>query len=135
MCQIFISADPDLYRCRSRSLRLHGAATSIRLENLFWNILAEIGARDGMSVAQLITRLYDELAEAGSDGANFTSFLRVCCGRYLALQLAGGIPADRGIPIRTLDPEFVLACEAGKQPVERVSPAKQIARQRYRQTA
>ncbi len=114
MCRIFISADPDLYRSRSRSLRLHGVATSIRLENLFWKILEEIGARDGMSVGQLITRLYDELAEAGGDGANFTSFLRVCCGRYLALQVAGGIPTDRGIPIRSLDPEFVLACEVPK---------------------
>lgn len=120
MCQIFISADPDLYRSRSRSLRLHGVATSIRLENLFWKILEEIGARDGMSVGQLITRLYDELAEAGGDGANFTSFLRVCCGRYLALQVAGGIPADRSIPIRSLDPEFVLACEVpGSTPRQR----------------
>ncbi len=35
MCQIFISADPDLYATRSRSIRLHGVATSLRLENLF----------------------------------------------------------------------------------------------------
>lgn len=112
MCQIFISADPDLYRSRSRSLRLHGMATSIRLENMFWKVLEEIGARDGMTVTQLITRLYDELMEAGGDGANFTSFLRVSCGRYLALQLAGRIPADRSIPIRSLDPQFVLAAEA-----------------------
>lgn len=112
MCQIFINADPDLYRSRSRSLRLHGMATSIRLENMFWKVLEEIGARDGMTVTQLITRLYDELMEASGDGANFTSFLRVCCGRYLALQLAGRIPADRSIPIRSLDPQFVLAAEA-----------------------
>lgn len=112
MCQIFISADPDLYRSRSRSLRLHGVATSIRLENLFWQVLEEIGKRDGMSVNRLITRLHDELVEAGGDSANFTSFLRVCCGRYLALQLAGRIPADRSVPIRSLDPEFVLAGES-----------------------
>ncbi len=111
MCRIFVSADPALYRSRSRSLRLRGVATSIRLENIFWNVLEEIGARDELSVARLITRLYDELAETGGDLANFTSFLRVCCGRYLALQLAGGIPADRSVPIRSLDAEFVLACE------------------------
>ena len=111
MCQIFISADPRLYVSRSRSLRLHGLATSIRLESLFWNILEEIGARDGLSVAQLIAKLHDELAEAGGDCANFTSFLRVCCARYLALQVDGGIPADRGVPIRSLDPDLVLACE------------------------
>jgi predicted DNA-binding ribbon-helix-helix protein len=109
MCQIFIGANPELYRTRSRSLRLHGVATSIRLEILFWNILEEIGARDGMSVGQLISRLYDELAEAGGDCANFTSFLRVSCGRYLALQVSGSIPADHSIPMRSLDATRVLA--------------------------
>lgn len=117
MCKIFISADPELYRCRSRSLRLSGVATSIRLENLFWQVLEEIGARDGLSVAQLITRLYDELAEAGgqgaNDSANFSSFLRVSCGRYLALQVSGHIPADTGVPIRSLDADWVLAGEKG----------------------
>ncbi|MDP2826668.1 MAG: ribbon-helix-helix domain-containing protein [Sulfuritalea sp.] len=111
MCRIFISADPELYRCRSRSLRLSGVATSIRLENLFWQVLEEIGARDGLSVGQLISRLYDELAEAGGDCANFSSFLRVSCGRYLALQVSGRIPADTAVPIRSLDPDWVLAGE------------------------
>lgn len=122
MCKIFISADPELYRCRSRSLRLSGVATSIRLENLFWQVLEEIGARDGLSVAQLIARLYDELMEAsgqdGGDSANFTSFLRVSCGRYLALQVAGRIPADAAVPIRSLDADWVLA---GEKTVRRVA--------------
>ncbi len=126
MCKIFISADPELYRCRSRSLRLSGVATSIRLENLFWQVLEEIGERDGLSVAQLITRLYDELVEAGgqdaNDVANFTSFLRVSCGRYLALQAAGRIPTDTGVPIRTLDADWVLAGEPARGRVA-VSPA------------
>ncbi|MDP1734728.1 MAG: ribbon-helix-helix domain-containing protein [Sulfuritalea sp.] len=116
MCKIFISADPELYRCRSRSLRLSGVATSIRLENLFWQVLEEIGARDGLSVAQLITRLYDELAEAGGDCTNFSSFLRVSCGRYLALQVSGRIPADIDIPIRSLDADWVLAGEKPHRP-------------------
>lgn len=111
MCQIFSSADPALYASRSRSLRLHGVSTSIRLENLFWQVLEEIAGRDGMTVNRLITRLYDELVEAGADTANFTSFLRVCATRYLALQLAGRIPADPSVPIRGLDPAAVLAGE------------------------
>ena len=111
MCQVFISADPALYTCRARSVRLHGVATSIRLENLFWQVLEEIAARDGMGVPQLCARLHDELlAERGSVD-NFASFLRVCCGRYLALQLSGGIPQDRSIPIRSLNPSRVLATE------------------------
>jgi predicted DNA-binding ribbon-helix-helix protein len=129
MCKIFISADPELYRCRSRSLRLSGVATSIRLENLFWQVLEEIGERDGLSVAQLITRLYDELAEAGGDCANFSSFLRVSCGRYLALQVAGRIPADTAVPIRSLDADWVLAGETPAHP--RSYPAR---RQRMRMT-
>ncbi|QXX74421.1 ribbon-helix-helix domain-containing protein [Methylovirgula sp. HY1] len=111
MCQIFINADPALYATCSRSLRLHGVSTSVRLENAFWSVLEEIGQRDGMTVNQLITKLYDELIEAGVDATNFTSFLRVCCTRYLALQVARRIPADRNVPIRSLDPAFVLAGE------------------------
>ncbi|MBL8454229.1 MAG: ribbon-helix-helix domain-containing protein, partial [Zoogloea sp.] len=65
MCQIFISADPELYATRSRSIRLHGVATSLRLENLFWAVLEEIGERDALSVPQLVSRLYDELVMSG----------------------------------------------------------------------
>ena len=115
MCEIFISADPKLYETRTRSLRLHGVSTSLRLENLFWTILTEIGARDGMTLNQLITKLYDELAEAGLEKGNFASFLRVCCARYLALQRDGRIPTDRTVPIRSLDPAFVLAGERGRR--------------------
>ena len=113
MCQVFISADPQLWAHRARSIRLHGVATSIRLENLFWQVLAEIGGRDGLSVPQLLGRLYDELEASGrlDDSTNFTSFLRVSCLRYLQLQLAGRIPADPRVPIRDLDPAWVLAAE------------------------
>ena len=111
MCQIFINADPNLWQSRARSLRLHGVATSIRLETLYWGVLEEIAQRDGMSVNQIITRLHDELIDAHGTVDNFASFLRVCCGRYLMLQLAGRIPADLAIPIRSLDPAYVLAGE------------------------
>lgn len=112
MCQVFISADPHLYDSRSRSLRLHGVATSIRLENFFWQVLAEIAERDGMGVPQLCTRLYDELLAEREQIDNFASFLRVCCGRYLALQLSGGIPQDRDVPIQSLNAARVLATES-----------------------
>ena len=111
MCQVFISADPQLYENRARSLRLHGVATSVRLENLFWQVLEEIAGRDGLGVPQLCTRLYDELIAERGEVENFASFLRVCCGRYLALQLAGGIPTDPRVAISSLNAGAVLAHE------------------------
>ncbi len=109
MCEVFISANPESYESRTRSVRLHGVVTSIRLENLHWEVLEEIGARDGLSVTQLIERLYDELVQARGAVGNFASFLRVSALRYMALQARQRIPADARIPIRSLDARQVLA--------------------------
>ncbi|MGR4870486.1 ribbon-helix-helix domain-containing protein [Variovorax sp. LARHSF232] len=109
MCEIFISADPQSYESRTRSVRLHGVVTSIRLENLFWQVLDEIAQRDGMGVVQLIEKLYDELAAARGEGmGNFASFLRVCALRYQALLAQGRIPADAAVAIASLDARTVL---------------------------
>jgi predicted DNA-binding ribbon-helix-helix protein len=108
MCRIFISADPASYESRTRSVRLHGVVTSIRLENLYWQVLEEIAGRDGLGVVQLIEKLYDELvADRGAVG-NFSSFLRVCALRYEHLIAEGLIPRNPAIPIRSLDPEHIL---------------------------
>lgn len=108
MCEIFISANPDSYASRTRSVRLHGVVTSIRLENLYWDVLDEIGLRDGMTVVQLIEKLYDELVDARGEVGNFSSFLRVSALRYMALQAHDRIPMDNAIPIRSLDARAVL---------------------------
>lgn len=108
MCEIFISAEPQSYESRTRSVRLHGVVTSIRLENLFWQVLGEIAQRDGMQVAQLIERLYDELVAARGEIGNFASFLRVSALRYEALLARGRIPADPAVSIRSLDARAVL---------------------------
>ncbi|MES2103979.1 MAG: ribbon-helix-helix domain-containing protein [Pseudomonadota bacterium] len=99
MCEIFVKADPALYESRARSIRLHGAVTSIRLENLFWQVLQEVAERDGMNTNQLITKLYDELLEYRGGIDNFSSFLRVCCLRYLSLMVDGDISADKSLPL------------------------------------
>jgi len=116
MCRIFVDADPQLYTPSTRSVRLNGVATSIRLEQSFWNVLEEIGERDGLSVPQLLGRLHDELQAGGGleTNGNFTSFLRVSCMRYLQLQLAGRIPGDISVPIRGLDADWVLAGESSR---------------------
>ncbi len=108
MCQIFVRANPQSYEATTRSVRLHGVVTSIRLENLFWDTLEEIGLRDGMTVPQLLSKLYDELLEHRGDIPNFSSFLRVCGLRYLALQVDQRIPSDVSVPIRSLNPHAVL---------------------------
>ena len=108
MCEIFISADPASYESRTRSVRLHGVVTSIRLEHLYWEVLEEIARRDAMSVVHLIEKLYDELVTARGGVGNFTSFLRVSALRYEALVAQGRIPADTRIPIRSLDARSVL---------------------------
>lgn len=113
MCKIFISADPSSYESRTRSVRLHGVVTSLRLENLYWDVLDEIAQRDGMGVVQLIERLYDELvAERGAVG-NFSSFLRVCALRYETLIAQGLVPRSTAVPIRSLDADHVLRHMAG----------------------
>ena len=86
-------------------------------------------SRDGMRVPQLCTKLYDELVQERGEVDNFASFLRVCCGRYLALQLSGGIPLDDSIPISSLSAQRVPATERNpftlaRSPFQLVSPGE-----------
>lgn len=111
MCKLFIQADSNLWVSSTRSLRIDGMVTSVRLENYFWTTLEEIAKRDGMNIPQMITRLYHESIDAGHDLGNFTSFLRVCCMRYLALQLSGEIPARTDVAISSLDADKILSRE------------------------
>lgn len=111
MCELFIKPDASQWQSRTHSLRIDGVATSIRIENHFWDTLTEIGLRDGMSVAQLITRLWHEAMDADHDLGNFTSFLRVCCARYHALIAAGDVSADIGVPIASHPAADILSRE------------------------
>ncbi|WP_150525500.1 ribbon-helix-helix domain-containing protein [Roseibium sediminis] len=114
MCKLFIEADSTLWASTTRSMRIDGMVTSVRLENFFWTALEEIAERDRMTVVQLITKLHYESIDAGHDLGNFTSFLRVCCGRYLALQLSGDVPRDKRLPIAELDADSILETERGR---------------------
>lgn len=89
MCRVFIGADPQLWESQTRSIRMDGMVTSVRLENMFWMVLEEIAARDDLNVPQLLHQLYNESIDEGHDLGNFTSFLRVCCLRFIDLQLKG----------------------------------------------
>ena len=80
MCELYVKADPILYESRSRSLRICGVVTTLRLENQFWDILSEIA------------KLYEEVMDYRGEVVNFASFLRVSCTRYLS-QRRGQVPA------------------------------------------
>ena len=84
MCEIYLKADPIQYELRTRSIRIHGVVTSVRLENLCWDILARIARKDDMTTNQLISQLYSEVIQQQGKIGNFCAFLRVSCMRYLS---------------------------------------------------
>ncbi|QNQ62722.1 ribbon-helix-helix domain-containing protein [Brucella sp. 6810] len=121
MCRLFIGADAELWQSVTRSLRIDGAVTSVRLENFFWWALEDIAARDNLTVSHLLGKLYDESRNEGHDLDNFASFLRVCCGRYLSLQLNGFVPTEKTTPISALDAQTILAREQESYRQQRAS--------------
>lgn len=73
----------DEWSSTTRSIRIDGKVTSVRLENFYWRIVAEMAAKEGLLVPKLITRLNKAAKNSSTEHTNFTSFVRVCCGRYL----------------------------------------------------
>lgn len=93
MCRIFAGQDPASYEPVTRSVRLAGHATSIRLEAAFWLILDEIAGSQGFSTPRFLSVLYDEVLELHGEVHNFASLLRVSCMKYLASQQAAAAGA------------------------------------------
>ena len=79
MCQIFAGQDPATYDSETRSIRLNGHSTSIRLEAAFWSALEEIAARQDMTLPQFVSKLHGEVLELHGEARNFTSLLRCAC--------------------------------------------------------
>ena len=79
MCHLFASQAPDSYAFETRSMRLNGQSTSLRLEKVFWGILEEIAADEGMSVPRFISTLHQEILLLRGEVPNFTSHLRCIC--------------------------------------------------------
>ena len=111
MCKLFIEANTELWKPSTRSIRIQGMVTSIRLEFSFWMVLEEIAARDSLTIPEMLNRLYQEALDIGHDINNFTSFLRVCAMRFISLQLSGDIPTDKNVSIASLDAETILGLE------------------------
>lgn len=83
MCEYFVKADPIQYEQRSRTVRIRSVLTSIRLENMVWDILAEMAEDEGCTTNALIAKFHDEILAHRGEVPNFASFLRVTSMRYL----------------------------------------------------
>jgi len=102
MCEFFVKADPIQYEQRSRTVRIHGVLTSLRLENLVWDTLAEMAEEEGRTTNALIALFHDEIMAHRGEVPNFASFLRVTCMRYLRRRLIAAEQAPRsasGAPV------------------------------------
>ena len=83
MCRLFAHQDPSNYAFETRSLRIGRHSTSVRLETLFWTMLEEMAASEGMSLGKFLTKLSDEVLELHGSAHNFASLLRCSCLIYL----------------------------------------------------
>ncbi len=83
MCEYFVKADPIQYEQRSRTVRIRNVLTSLRLENMVWDILAEMAEEEGCTTNALISKFHDEILAHRGEVPNFSSFLRVTSMRYL----------------------------------------------------
>lgn len=79
MCHLFATQSPDSYAFETHSIRLNGQSTSIRLEKVFWEILTDIAAAEGLSAPRFISTLHREILLLRGEVPNFASHLRCIC--------------------------------------------------------
>lgn len=84
MCEIYSSTPPPEYEQVTRSVRISGAVTSIRLERRFWSILDDVAAKENLSLGKFLAALHKEAYNVHGEISNFASLLRVVCTTYLA---------------------------------------------------
>ncbi|MGL4828501.1 MAG: ribbon-helix-helix domain-containing protein [Vibrio sp.] len=83
MCEIFANQPKENYQFITRSIRIDGHATSVKLEASFWEILEEIAHNQAMPLPRFISLIYREALEYTGDITNFASLLRCACLIYL----------------------------------------------------
>ena len=92
MCQLFAHQPQRDYESQTRSLRIGGHCTSIRLEMSFWDTLEEIAAKEDMSLGKFLTKLHSEVLDHHGDVNNFASLLRCSCLIYRSKSVAAMPP-------------------------------------------
>lgn len=93
MRRIFSGQLLESFNYQTRSVRLGGHATSIKLEGAFWEILDEISEVTNKPLGRFLTELHDEALSLAGDPHNFTSLLRCACLTYVA-EARGNPNAD-----------------------------------------
>lgn len=91
MCSLFAHQPEADYACQTRSLRIGGHGTSIRLEAAFWAVLEEIAEGEGVSLGKFLTKLHGEVLDDRGEVRNFASLLRCACLVHLT-RAAGRDP-------------------------------------------
>lgn len=123
MCEYFVKADPIQYEQRSRTVRIRSVLTSIRLENMVWDILAEMAEDEGCTTNALIAQFHEEIMAHRGEVPNFASFLRVTSMRYLhrslmAMEKKAESSADTVATVIALTPRLLKqASDAGQKPL------------------
>ncbi|MFJ2691393.1 ribbon-helix-helix domain-containing protein [Pseudomonas sp. NPDC087336] len=81
--------DMGLARPLSRSVRLNGFATCLRLEQVYWDILADMARANSCSVSALLSHVDRQVHLRHGGVRNFSGLVRVVCvvhslkeGRY-----------------------------------------------------
>jgi predicted DNA-binding ribbon-helix-helix protein len=74
---------------------------------MFWSILDDIAAGQGMSTPRFISTLYDEVTELRGEVGNFASLLRVTCTGFVRVHHE----TEQGEPARStpLPPRLVAS--------------------------
>lgn len=96
MCQIFAHQPQRNYESQTRSIRIGGHATSVRLEMAFWDTLDEITGKEGISLGKFLTQIHDEVLDHHGEVNNFASLLRCCCLIYTSRSAVNPVPFYQG---------------------------------------
>jgi predicted DNA-binding ribbon-helix-helix protein len=73
----------DLARPHSKSVRLNGLATCLRLEEVYWDILADIARSNSCSVNAVLSYVDREVHLRHGGVKNFSGLIRVVCVAHL----------------------------------------------------
>ena len=71
--------DMNLIRPLSRSIRLNGFATCLRLEQVYWNILGGMAEDNHCSISTLLSHVDREVHLRHGGVKNFSALVRVVC--------------------------------------------------------